>query len=306
MTSQHICDNILYEDIEDGQTRLSVLQNYVRGNYTWNGRKYMELTDTERNTFNSYEVKIEIIIKPRGMSEETFNTEIHHIFERLNSGKPLSGNDKYHLYRSSSPIIILALELKDAPEFRDNVKKYIGKIGDGKTRSLLSDIVGCVLPLTRSDASRTECINTSYERNRMHIHDSISDESKQNVLTFFRFYFRLLDDALTSVTNPKKCYGKLSGVLGMLVYAWIQNTEDVQHQDYNIWKNFITCGLTHGYYDVLFNNLRPGDRRNLTPSSLYTRWSCVLNNGNNVPYIHYHNQLNILEIDSSSSDTDIE
>jgi len=278
MTSRHVRNNNIYEDIEDGQTRLSVLQNYVRGNYTWNGQTYAELSETNRNKFNSYEVRVEIIKKPpRGMSEKTFNAEIHNIFERLNSGKPLSGNDKYHLHRSSSPVIILVLELKDAPEFRDNIKKYIGKIGEGKTRVLLSDMVGCVLPLTRIDTSRTDCINTSYERNSSYIRDIISEESKQNVLNFFRFYFALLDDALTSVTTPRKCYGKLSGVLGLLVYAWIQNAEHVQNRDYNIWKNFITCGLTRGYQDALFNNLRPGDRRNLTSSSLNIRWLCVLN-----------------------------
>ena len=96
MTSRHVRNNNIYEDIEDGQTRLSVLQNYVRGNYTWNGQTYAELSEANRNKFNSYEVRVEIIKKPpRGMSEKTFNAEIHNIFERLNSGKPLSGNDKY-------------------------------------------------------------------------------------------------------------------------------------------------------------------------------------------------------------------
>ncbi len=276
MTSEHVENGVVYKDIEDGQTRLSVLQNYTRGNYTWNGLKYEELTETKRNKFNCYEVRVEVIGKTRSMPEETFNSEIHRIFERLNSGRPLSGNDKYHLYRSSSPVIMLALELKDSPEFRDNFKKYIGKIGEGKSRSLLSDTVGCFLALTRTDTSRADCINTSYERNCRYIHDEISETSKQNVIEFFRFYFNLLDDALASVTTPKKCYGKLSGVLGLLLYGWIQDKEHVQNIEYDTWKSFITLGLARGYHDTLFSNLRPGDRRNLTSSSLKIRWELVL------------------------------
>ena len=241
------------------------------------GLKYEELTETERNKFNCYEVRVEVIGKTRSMPEETFNSEIHRIFERLNSGRSLSGNDKYHLYRSSSPVIMLALELKDSPEFRDNFKKYIGKIGEGKSRSLLSDTVGCFLALTRTDTSRADCINTSYERNCRHIHDEISETSRQNVIEFFRFYFDLLDDALTSVASPKKCYGKLSSALGLLLYGWIQNKEHVQTTEYDIWKSFITQGLARGYHDTLFSTLRPGDRRNLTSSSLKIRWEHVLN-----------------------------
>ena len=306
MTSEHVRNGVVYKDIEDGQTRLSVLQNYVRGNYTWNGRTYAELTETERNRFNGYEVRVEIIGKTRGMSEETFNSEIHKIFERLNSGKPLSGNDKYHLYRSSSPVIMLALELKESLEFRDNFKKYIGKIGEGKSRSLLSDIVGCVLTLTRSDTSRADCINTSYERNCRYIHSDISEESRENAIEFFRFYFALLDDALTSVTTPKKCYGKLSGVLGLLLYGWIQDKEHVQTIEYDTWKSFITLSLARGYSDTLFSTLRPGDRRNLTPSSLKIRWELVLNNGIVQPIQDAPQRRIRLQIDESDESSDVD
>jgi hypothetical protein len=305
MTSQHVSEGIVYKDIEDGQTRLSVLQNYTRGDYTWNGLKYAELTETERNRFNCYEVRVEIIVKPRGMSEETFNTEIHRIFERLNSGRPLSGNDKYHLYRSSSPVIMFALELKDSIEFRDYFKKYIGKIGEGKSRSLLSDTVGCVLALTRTDTSRADCINTSYERNCRYIHNDISEESRKNAIKFFRFYFALLDDALTSVTTPKKCYGKLSGVLGLLLYSWIQDKEHSE-DEYDTWKSFITLSLARGYSDTLFSTLRPGDRRNLTPSSLKIRWELVLKSY----YVQYQVPQEVqprrirLEIDDSGDSSD--
>jgi hypothetical protein len=309
MTSEHVRNDVrngvqVCKDIEDGQTRLSVLQNYTRDKYTWEGRKYSELTEEERNTFNCYEVRVEVIKKTRQMSEETFNSEIHKIFERLNSGRPLSGNDKYHLYRSSSPVIMFALELKDSPEFRDYFKKYIGKIGEGKSRSLLSDTVGCVLALTRTDTSRADCINTSYERNCRYIHNDISEESRKNAIGFFRFYFALLDDALTSVTTPKKCYGKLSGVLGLLVYGWIQDMEHGE-DEYDTWKSFITSSLVRGYSDTLFNTLRPGDRRNLTPSSLKIRWELVLES-----YVQYQGPREvqprriILEFDDSDDSDD--
>jgi len=304
MTSQHVRNGFVCKDIEDGQTRLSVLQNYTQDKYTWNGLKYSELTEEARSKFNCYEVRVEVIGKTRNMSEETFNTEIHRIFERLNSGRPLSGNDKYHLYRSSSPVIMFALELKDSIEFRDYFKKYIGKIGEGKSRSLLSDTVGCVLALTRTDTSRADCINTSYERNCRYIHDDISETSRQNAIEFFRFYFRLLDDALTSVASPKKCYGKLSGVLGLLLYGWIQDKEQVQHRDRDIWKSYITLGLARGYHDTLFSTLRPGDRRNLTSSSLKIRWELVLNNGIVQPIQDAPQRRIRLEIDDSGDSSD--
>lgn len=276
ITSEHIDsnNNSLYKHIEDGQTRLSVLQNYIKDKFTWNDKKYSELTPNEKATFNFYEIRIENLSKSSNMSSSEFIRELHIVFDRLNSGKPLTNNDKYHLNRQYAPCLLLIDEVKES--YREHFKKYIGDVGEGKARTLLSEMVGMVLPLILNDGSSTECINTSYERNNSFIYKEIDESGRENVIEFLNFYFKLLDDSLSSVGRVKKVYGKLSGVFGLLIYSWVVDKEKTQREHYTIWKEFIINNLKKDYVDKLFSELRQGDRRNLSSSSLSIRRNIVL------------------------------
>ena len=79
ITSEHydLMNQSNYKHIEDGQTRLSVLQNYIKDNFTWEGHKYSELTPDQKSFFNFYEIRVENISKPPRMCADDFNRELH-------------------------------------------------------------------------------------------------------------------------------------------------------------------------------------------------------------------------------------
>ena len=105
-----------YFNVQDGQTRMGALQEFVMDKFPWNGRLYSELTAEERARFNAYTVQLDIFKKERNMSQADFNRIICEIFERLNSGTPLTDNDKYW-NRSDTPAMQLLNRLKGSAEF---------------------------------------------------------------------------------------------------------------------------------------------------------------------------------------------
>jgi hypothetical protein len=262
-------------DIEDGQTRMSVLQNYLKGQFTWNEMRYNELSVAQQTAFNTYETRVEIL-ENMGETEEEFDRQIREIFARLNSGKPLTGNDKYHLYVTSSPVLCTIMQIKETAEFKPKFRKYIGGIGTGKTRKQLSDMVGAVLPLVLTSEIRTDCINTSYERNHCYLKSPITEIGIENVKAFFRFYFALLDEGLP--IDMKRCdkFGKLSGILGLLVYSWVTDRENTTSIHRPRWLRYVTEGLNKDYNKMVFQSLGAGDARNLVASSIRKRVECIL------------------------------
>jgi hypothetical protein len=215
-------------NIEDGQTRMTSLQEYLLDGYPSeagdgpnDGKLFSELDSASKERFKNYQVTIETF-HGRGITDDV----IAEIFNRLNSGKPLGDNEKFHS-RMNTPVLEFLTELKGHPELRDNIEKFIGSVGIGKTRKGLSDIVGVILAIaTRGEESGGQaCINTSYEQNYKYLKRVLTADRRAGVIAFLKAYFAMLhrvNDAVNA--KPKKhLYGKLSGVLGLSVYSWIQS-----------------------------------------------------------------------------------
>lgn len=264
-------------NIEDGQTRMSILQDYLKNDFTWNELRFNELTQEQQTIFKTYETRVEILEKRNDTDDDDeFNRQIREIFARLNSGKPLTGNDKYHLYVKSSPVLRLIIEITEDAEFQPNFRKYIGGVGTGKTRRLLSDMMGAVLPLILTDEIQTDCINTSYERNHCYLSTEVTDHGFANVKEFFRFYFTLLNDGLPVGARIPKKFGKLSGILGLLVYSWVTDRENTISIHRAKWVRYVSEGLNKDYNRMVFHALNAGDARNLVASSIRKRVDCIL------------------------------
>ena len=88
-----IINTKVYEfyDIEDGQTRLSILQSYFNGDFPDSCGNYFEdLPQNIQRSFENYEVSIEFITVEDG-NEDIIND----IFDRLQMGQPLKDCDKF-------------------------------------------------------------------------------------------------------------------------------------------------------------------------------------------------------------------
>jgi hypothetical protein len=110
-----IQDNRIVEwcDIEDGQTRLTYLQEFMMNKYPCesgsdcigNGCRFSELPILLQQRFMNYQISIEMF---RG--DNITSDDIAEIFTRLNGGTPLGDNDKYHS-RIDTPVLSLLDQL---------------------------------------------------------------------------------------------------------------------------------------------------------------------------------------------------
>ena len=269
-------------NIEDGQTRMTSLQEYMLNGYPSeagdgpnDGKLYSELEPAMKERFKNYQVTLEVF-SGRGIT----NDVIADIFNRLNSGKPLGDNDKFHS-RMNTPIMDFLNELKGHIDLRDNIEKFIGAIGTGKSRKGLGDIVGAILAVAtrHEDSGGQACINTSYEQNYKYLKKVLTNPQRNDVIAFFKAYFAMLHRANSSTTaRPKKhLYGKLSGVLGLSVFCWVS---DGQIRSEIEW--YLTKLIQNPKYEpATFRELTKGDIRNCQGASVARRVDKIIMEYNN-------------------------
>ena len=96
-------------------------------------------------------------------------------------------------------------------------KKYGGKIGYGKSRSQLSDIIGAVVAISKKSS---DCIATSFDKVGQFVCHQINEDDKQFVIRIIKEYFDIVNSSLqkNSVAKPRKLYIKLTGMLGIYLY----------------------------------------------------------------------------------------
>ena len=251
-----------YYDIEDGQTRLTALQEFLEDGFACEpgtiggGCKFSELSQELRDAFTSYQLTVETFVSSSSSPEDMAD-----IFERLNSGKPLGDNDKYYSRVSTSPVLQFLDVLKSHVDLRVDFGLLVGPIGTGKTRKLLGDIVGAILAVaTRgSDVGGDACITTSYEQNYRYLMTVLTDEQKEDIITFFKAYFVKVHEAIdTCTTKPQKRYGKLSGALGLAVSTWVNDGTVPASIAWYVRMMF----YNRDWEPASFSQLSVGDRRN--------------------------------------------
>lgn len=282
-------DVIEFCNIEDGQTRMTSLQEFLLNEFPCeedpdspetSGKLFKELDTVHQQRFKNYQVTLEIF-SGRGITDDV----ISDIFNRLNSGKPLGDNDKYHS-RMNTHIMQLMSWIKTHSELRTDIDMFIGPIGTGKTRKGLGDMVGAILAIaTRHDARGGQaCINTSYEQNYKYLSMEVSVEQKTDIVNFFKTYFEMLKKTngvvtakgtkfptsgnVVSIKPKKNLYSKLSGVLGLSVCSWILNNGTIC--DEIVW--YVKQLIQNPKYEPeTFRDLTKGDIRNCQGASVARR-----------------------------------
>ena len=283
--SKHVEQNFSYDDeeptfieyfnVEDGQTRLSALQDFFLDKFTTtdtNGLLYSQLSAQEQTYFTSYQISTEVFTMT-GNRAAAIDC-MANIFDRLNSGTPLGNNVKYYA-RKQTPIVHYSLSLSIHDTFRDWFNKYIGTVGGGKKRNLMADMVGANLSILKhSEAS----LNTSYQRNYYLLTDSLQDTDITTIQLFYTSYFTFLDNTVgDATTKPNKIYGKLSGILGLAICSWINYGNIHESLSWYIMMKY----YRPKYEPPLFAELTTGDRRNCQGSAIRNRLEKIIQQFNN-------------------------
>ena len=267
--------------IHDGQTRLSILQDYLKNKFTWNNKLYQDLSEVERSRFNNYSVRVELIKKKPSTSDGDFKNICRAIFERINSGKPLTDNDKYHNCLDEPVLQFIMKELKFHPQLLASLKKIFGDIGGGKSRTGLANMVGCVLALATNNG---DCITPSYNNNsHLVMSDSCDDttiqmslQEKERVFNYFGWYIQLVND-FKETNGLKRTPGflrKISGPLALTLIDWI---DGLATDRTDMWLDFISkIHADKNYEKRVCKDLEKGVTANNSAVNFRKRIQCVV------------------------------
>ena len=207
--SQHIDTNAPvgeqeYYDIEDGQTRLSILQAFYNNKFAWyDDRTFRELGPNQQQRFKSYKLNAEIIANAT-------EDQIHEIFERCQEGKPLRDCDKFW-NRKKKSVVQFAYDLirAGAPRWRH---KYMGTSRFGtQNRARLSDVVGLTAALVCEGGK--DYITSSFRRLHPKLDTVVNAPAIHKIYTFLRFYFKIIDTAYMELPLMEIQYSDHAGTI---------------------------------------------------------------------------------------------
>jgi len=253
----------MFYNIEDGQQRITTFYRYMNDMFEAdiNGttKKFSQLTEKERMHFLTYPIQCDIYNE----RDITLEDRIA-IFQRINSSKPLTDNQKFYsmLHSPQGQCMEWFME-----RYAAHIHKYFGSIAKGKSRGGISDIMGAILSLQRTDRSS---LTTSYLKNSQYM--SVPRE-EDNITEFFDAYFQVLAKEVDRRTHkPQKCYGKLSGPLGLAICSWIEHDEIHDAVYWYIGKRVDK----RTYTPTSFRELGAGDQRNCQGDSILNRLDKII------------------------------
>lgn len=231
--SQHIEDNGIYFDIEDGQTRLSILQDFYMNGFpflldeTRTKKYFKDLPIKIKRKFENYEFNIEVA--------SNINVEVNdvsEVFEHLLLGHPLPENNIYWNRKNEYPLIIKAFSLVNESYWLDNCINNEIDIID-----ILPDIVTIIYAIINYHKKKALNITPSkrmtfmrsFKNQLPELKIKISDADNERIQKFLTYLNEIINNSYISSPSQINNYDKvqswcrLSNQTGLILYEWLEN-----------------------------------------------------------------------------------
>ena len=182
----------VYYDIEDGQSRLTVLHCFANDQFTWQGNFFSDLSQQLKDNFNNYHFSVEVIRQATDKDAEA-------IFDRLNHGKKLDARDYYWIYKDVSMVKFTIDFFNGEKHFEEFVGSKFSSTTQG--RAGLDAFTCITLAVALCDDSR---LTNNFRANCKFL-ENLLPEGKENVIKFWAFFFEVAQAAV--VDFPKKPNG---------------------------------------------------------------------------------------------------
>lgn len=272
--SEHIRNGKKMYDIEDGQTRLSILQMYHDNTFKFNGYKFYELSNTDQNRFLNYKISREVLSPVSGNAND-FQEDIHHIFERLQMGKPLSNADLYW-NRSDTKLVVCANTLIE--KYKNIENNYLGiKNYSSKKRSVLPEFCALITSIINDD-NLADIYGPAFRFQNKYINDEITTEQFKKIIDFMNYYTHII---ITAESHPiespnKQSYNKCAKFWGCIVMDW-KNTNEVNtlKKQKDKWIEIIKISRASPNFikgaQTLYNGMAKGCKQNTTTEANRSR-----------------------------------
>ena len=276
-------DGSFYFDIEDGQSRLTVIQEYLEDKFMYREKVFSERTKHERNRFLSYVFSTETMTPSRTARSSNVTIEEHHYenFDRINRGVALSDNDKYWC-RKNKPMVKFSIELIERFKGECNFMqtKNFGSLKNGKVnRDVLEKI--CTLV----GAIWYDVYKKSYSRHYENLDITATNEKKNDVYNFMAHYIKIYNkiycelpratgEHLLQFNNPGK-------FLSLIIRDYKIQRDGVTNQDKaDMWTDILNIDRCSQDFmkgtQTLYNTFTDGDKKNQEVSNINKRLERVI------------------------------
>ena len=270
----------VYFNIEDSQSRLTVIQEYLDDKLKYKNKYFGELLDENRQRFYNYTFSVDTTVPTNHAIENegitTIDDHYYENFDRINRGKKLEDNDKYWCHKDKS-IVSYSINLID--NFNNNYSFMNTHDFNGDTeRKPLNNIVTIVGALIYG------VYKNSYERHYERIGIPITDEMRQKVINFMNYYKSIHDGMFElheKEVTEKFQFNNPGQFLGMILYDFNEKVVDdaTQEESKNMWINILNINRFSDNFmkgkKTLWNEFSDGDRKNQEKENLETRYNRI-------------------------------
>ena len=294
-----------YYDIEDGQTRLSILQDFYMNRISYQTDTDMitfdDLPRSSKRAFENYTIIIDVISGKQEFSDEDLVDDISEIFERLQNGEKLKDCDLYW-NRRHYPIIAYARELITkaywqsdymdtkrgiTDKYRVNIPKVVSLIYVIKyfnlNRELKPEISG---RKTFSVSWRQQILEKDPSESENRLQRQLTDEDKLRVKNFLHYYnyiiTRVYEEYPKDTFKPREkvnVWCNNAKQLGMILYEYLLNEEASVEDKRKLQEKWIKIimidrvspNFMYSGCKTMWNLLKNNEARNVYDKCLETR-----------------------------------
>ena len=188
---------VKYYDIEDGQTRLSILQDFHACRFALsNDLTFDDLDLEDQKRFLDYKITKEVI-QNKSRTSEDYDNHIHEMFERLQGGKRLTDDDKYW-NRYKTQLVTFAISIIKTYGNDFNIKYF-----SDKKRKGLTNICGLIGGYLYGSNNNKMGYSPAFRHQMHNLNKEITKSQKISVINFIKYYIDIKDDSYSLLPKNK-------------------------------------------------------------------------------------------------------
>ena len=278
--SRHISEDSFYFNIEDAQSRLTIIQSYLDDKFTYKGKLFSERNELEKSRLLDYSFHIEEVTALSSARRDNITSIDDHYFEqfdRINRGKPLTDTDKYWAQKSK-PLVVKAIHMieifKENPHFDFmSCSNWLKKDKEGReNRSQLSKICTLIGML------KNNTYKNSYSRHYDKLGEEITDNDSIYINDFINHYKKIHDkmyELLPKEGNEQILkFNDPGKFMSMVVCDYKDDSTSIQEK-IDMWVNILNINRKSDNFmkgsQSLYNGLTKADKGNQETNNIKER-----------------------------------
>ena len=288
--SEHNDGKKTYYEFEDGQSRMSILQEFYRDGFTYvteNGQEvlFSQLRRADKRRFENYRIYIEV------MYDYEMNAQ-YEVFERLQFGEPLKDKDLYW-NRKDYTFVQKAMDLIKTPIWRGSYMNTGKGISD-KDRTALPAVVTFVYSIINYHSLKTSEDNPSKRKSMWksfraqakggNLNEDISEDDNRRIDEFLGYLNYIIDQVYSIYTRQSRervgTWNNFAKQTGMILHEWLETeseSAEVKRANQDKWVHMMVLERKSGNLmfkkgkKTMWNGLDTSHKQNTDDAAIAAR-----------------------------------